>query len=91
MRSTRPRTASSTWDVAIVLRDHWGLPIDDELAIAEVVRGAPFPNRNAPISMPSQIYDIATFRTYPADGFVSGAQRLGTSPPYPWILQRTLP
>ena len=31
------------------------------------------------------------FRTYPADGFVSGAQRLGTSPPYPWILQQTLP
>ena len=41
--------------------------------------------------MPSQTYDIATFRTYPADGFVSGAQRLGTSPPYPWILQQTLP
>ena len=36
-----------TWDVAIVLRDHWGLPIDDELAIAEVVRGGPFPDRNA--------------------------------------------
>ena len=43
------------------------------------------------ISMRSQTYDIATFRTYPADGFVSAAQRLGTSPPYPWILQRTLP
>jgi tetratricopeptide (TPR) repeat protein/O-antigen ligase len=80
-----------TWDVAIVLRDHWGLPIDDELAIAEVVRGAPFPSRTAAISTPSQIYDIATFRTYPADGFVSRAQRLGTSPPYPWILQQTLP
>jgi tetratricopeptide (TPR) repeat protein/O-antigen ligase len=80
-----------TWDVAIILRDHWGLPIDDELAIAEVVRGAPFPSRNASISMPSQIYDIATFRTYPSDGFVSDAQRVGTSPPYPWILQRTLP
>jgi tetratricopeptide (TPR) repeat protein len=59
-----------TWDVAIVLRDHWGLPIDHELAIAEVVRGAPFPQRNAPISRPSQTYDIATFRTYPSDGFV---------------------
>jgi O-antigen ligase/tetratricopeptide (TPR) repeat protein len=80
-----------TWDVGIVLRDHWGLPIDDELAIAEVVRGAPFPSRDAPISVPIQTYDIATFRTYPADGFVSGAQRLGTSPPYPWILERTLP
>jgi tetratricopeptide (TPR) repeat protein len=80
-----------TWDVAIVLRDHWGLPIDDELAIAEVVRGGPFPDRDAPASVPGQIFDIATFRTYPADGFVSAAQRLGTSPPYPWVLQETLP
>ena len=42
-----------TWDVAIVLRDHWGLPIEDELAIAEVVRGGPFPDRDAPVSVPS--------------------------------------
>jgi O-antigen ligase/tetratricopeptide (TPR) repeat protein len=80
-----------TWDVAIVLRDHWGLPIDDEIAIAEVVRGGPFPERDAPVSVPGQIFDIATFRAYPSDGFVSGAQRLGTSPPYPWVLQETLP
>ena len=77
-----------TWDVAIVLRDHWGLPIDDELAIAEVVRGGSFPDRDAPVSVPSQTFDIATFRTYPADGFVRAAQRLGTSPPFPWILER---
>jgi O-antigen ligase len=80
-----------TWDVAIVVRDHWGLPIDDELAIAGVVRGRPFPERDAPIRRPSQIYDIATFRTYPSDGFVSGAKRLSTTPPYPWILEQTLP
>jgi hypothetical protein len=80
-----------TWDIVVVLRDHWGLPVDDEIAIASVVRGAPFPPRSAPVTVPGQIYDIATFRTYPADGFVADARRLGTSPPYPWILQETLP
>jgi hypothetical protein len=81
----------TTWDVTIVVRDHWGLPVDDEIAIAEVVRGRPFPDRNAPVRIPSQIFDIGSFRTYPSDGFVSSAQRLGTTPPFPWILARTLP
>ena len=81
----------TTWDVTIVVRDHWGLPVDDEIAIAEVVRGRPFPDRNAPVRIPGQIFDIGSFRTYPSDGFVSGAQRLGTTPPFPWILARTLP
>jgi O-antigen ligase len=81
----------TTWDVTIVVRDHWGLPVDDEIAIAEVVRGRTFPDRNAPVRTPDQIFDIASFRTYPSDGFVSGAQRLGTTPPFPWILARTLP
>ncbi len=83
--------AITTWDVAIVVRDHWGLPVDEEIAIAGVVRGRPFPDRAAPVRVPGQIFDIASFRTYPSDGFVSGAQRLGTTPPYPWILARTLP
>ena len=80
-----------TWDVVVVVRDHWGLPVDDEIAIASVVRGSPFPNRSAPVRVPGQIFDIASFRAYPADGLVADAQRLGTDPPYPWILQRTLP
>ncbi len=80
-----------TWDIVIVVRDHWGLPVDDELAIAAVVRGRAFPERDAPVGVPSQTFEIAAFRSYPRDGFVTDAQRLGTSPPYPWILQRTLP
>jgi O-antigen ligase len=83
--------AITTWDVAIVVRDHWGLPVDEEIAIAGVVRGRPFPDRAASVRVPDQIFDIASFRTYPSDGFVSGVQRLGTTPPYPWILGRTLP
>jgi hypothetical protein len=83
--------AIRTWDVAIVVRDHWGLPVDEEIAIATVVRGRPFPDRNAPVGPPGQVFDIGTFRTYPSEGFVSGTQRLGTTPPFPWILERTLP
>ena len=80
-----------TWDMAIVLREHWGLPVDEEIAIASVVRGRSFPEPDAPIKLPDQSFDIAIFRTYPADGFVSGARRLATTPPYPWILEQTLP
>jgi tetratricopeptide (TPR) repeat protein len=81
----------TTWDVAIVLHDHWGMPIEDDLAVAAVVRGRPVPDRDAPVRIPSQTFDIAAFRTYPVDGFVSRAKRLGTTPPYPWVLERMLP
>jgi O-antigen ligase/tetratricopeptide (TPR) repeat protein len=80
-----------TWDIVVVLHDHWGLPIDHELAVAGVVRDRAFPDRDATDRLPSLTYDIGAFRTYPADGFVGGARRLWTSPPYPWVLERTLP
>ena len=62
--SSRHRCAPdgiATWDVTIVVRDHWGLPVDDELAIAEVVRGRPFPDHSAPVRIPGQIFDIGRF------------------------------
>jgi tetratricopeptide (TPR) repeat protein len=79
------------WDLAVVLHEHWGLPIDRDLAIAGAVRGRSFPDREANPSVPGVIFDIGAFRAYPADGFVSDARRLGTRPPYPWILQEVLP
>jgi tetratricopeptide (TPR) repeat protein len=79
------------WDLAVVLHDHWGLPIDRDLAIAGAVRGRAFPERDVAPAVQGQILDIAAFRAYPADGFVSGAHRLGTRPPYPWILQEVVP
>lgn len=81
----------ATWDAVLVLDAHWGLPMDEHLAVAGVVRGSPVPDRDAQPTVPSLVYDIATFRAYPADGYVSGAQRLGTEPPYPWILGEMLP
>jgi hypothetical protein len=80
-----------TWDLAVVLRDHWGQSVDRERAIASVVRGRSFPERRVDVRTSSQIFDIAVFRTYPADGFVGDAHRLGTDPPFPWILQGLLP
>lgn len=80
-----------TWDVAIVLRTAWGEPVDRELRIAEAVRGASFPAPDRPVTLPGLTYDIASFRAYPADELVAAAVRLGTTPPFPWILRETLP
>ena len=80
-----------TWDLVIVLRDHWGLPIEDEVAIAETVRGGPLPARDAPPAVRGLTFDIASFRAYPRDGFVSDAIRAAAGTPYPWILEGLLP
>lgn len=79
------------WDLAIVLRDHWGLPIDDEVAIAEAVRGGPFPARDARQAIRGLSFDIASFRAYPRDGLVSDGIRAASGAPYPWILGDRLP
>ena len=65
--------------------------LDEELEIASVVRGRPFPARDAEPTPPGLIFDIASFRAYPGDGLVSGAVRLRTEPPYPWVLGGLLP
>ena len=80
-----------TWDVAIVLRDAWGQPVEDELRIAGVVRGRPFPAREAVPRIVTLTFDVATFRAYPRDGLVMAAVRTFTDPPYPWILAELLP
>jgi hypothetical protein len=36
------------------------------------------------------IFDIATFRAYPADGLVGSAQRLLPDTPWPWVLEPLL-
>jgi tetratricopeptide (TPR) repeat protein len=80
-----------TWDVAIVLRAHWGQDVGDELAAAAAVRGNRFPDRDAEARAPRLTYDIGAFRAFPGDGLVNAARRLRTEPPYPWSLERTLP
>jgi tetratricopeptide (TPR) repeat protein len=84
-----------TWDVALVLRRHWGEPVDAVLRIEEAVRGRPVADRDAvpadPHAAPGLTVDIGSFRAYPRDGLVDAAIRLRTRPPYPWILEVLLP
>ncbi|HJP71038.1 MAG TPA: O-antigen ligase family protein, partial [Candidatus Limnocylindria bacterium] len=79
------------WDLAVVLRHHWGQDVDRELAIASAVRGRAFPRPDAEQRQPRLTYDIGAFRAFPGDGLVSAARRLRTDPTYPWALEATLP
>ena len=79
------------WDLAVVLRHHWGENVDRELAIAGAVRGRDFPAPDAEQREPRLTFDIGAFRAFPGDGLVAGARRLRTDPTYPWALETTLP
>ena len=79
-----------TPDIAVILRDAWGEPIEQSIRIAEVVRGRPFPDRD-PRAGPRSIRDVGSLRTYPGDGFVTAAVRMTTRPAFPWTLQLILP
>jgi tetratricopeptide (TPR) repeat protein len=80
-----------TWQLAIVLRAHWGEPVDELVRIAEAVSGGPFLGRAQVTRTPSLTYDIASFRGVPLDGLLPGAERLRTAPPFPFVLERLLP
>ena len=79
-----------TPDIAVILRDAWGEPIEQSIRIAEVVRGRPFPDRD-PGAGPPSVRDVGSLRTYPGDGFVTSATRMTTRPAFPWALQLILP
>lgn len=79
-----------TPDIAVVLRDAWGEPIEPSIRIAEVVRGRHFPDRE-PGAGPRSVRDVGSFRVFPRDGFVTSAVRMTTRPAFPWALQLILP
>jgi O-antigen ligase/tetratricopeptide (TPR) repeat protein len=79
------------WDLAVILRDHWGEDVEREIAIAGAVRGRDFPAPDAEQREPRLTYDIGAFRAFPGDGLVAAARRLRTDPTYPWALEATLP
>ncbi len=79
------------WQIAIVLRDAWGQPIEAELRAWHALTGRNFPAPDHLPAPPSSTDDIASFRSYPGDELVPGAERLETDPIWPWVLRRTLP
>jgi O-antigen ligase/tetratricopeptide (TPR) repeat protein len=83
------RESTTAWDVAIVLRHHWGEPTDRLEAADEVLRGSGLSTERPTVGDLS--YDIASFRIYPRDGLVSAAARLIGDRPWPWVLEQLLP
>jgi hypothetical protein len=82
------RASSTSWDLAALIRRHYGRGVDHELAVGEVARGEPL--GEGPSQPAAAIYDIATFRGYPADGLVAAAERLLPETPWPWVLDPLL-
>ena len=80
-----------TWEIVIVVRDHWGEPVEREQRIRKALVGSAIPPRTRVSAGPGLSLDLASFRAYPGDELVAAAVRLGTDPPYPWSLARTLP
>ena len=80
-----------TWELVVVLRDHWGRSTERELRIAEVVRGGPFPARRASTLLPTITWDIASFRGWPIDGLLLEADRVRPQSNFPWALEAVLP
>ncbi|HLA65679.1 MAG TPA: O-antigen ligase family protein [Candidatus Saccharimonadales bacterium] len=76
------------WQIAALLQRHWGEDDAHALRMIEVasgVRSGPAPpRRGVPL-----LQDIATFRAYPGDSLVAGAQRLPPSG-WPWVLDPLL-
>jgi tetratricopeptide (TPR) repeat protein len=88
-RAKRLAPGSTTvWEVAALLDGHYGWDPQPMIRISDVVRGAPLATQ---ASRPAYlIFDIATFRAYPADGLVTAAQRLLPDTPWPWVLEPLL-
>lgn len=83
----------TTWDIAALLLDHWGEDATFALRMSEVARGAQLGSAqlgSAPPQRPTLVNDIASFRSYPGDGLVSGADPLLPDEAWPWALERLL-
>ena len=80
-----------TWQIAILLRTHWGEPVGDLIPIVEAVSGGSFLGRDQVARTPSVSFQLDSFRGVPLDGLLPDAERLRTTPPFPWILERLLP
>ncbi len=79
----------TAWDMAVLLRSHWGEPVDHILAIDDALRGGSIAEAGPPQAH-GLTYDIASFRIYPRDGFVRAAVRLLPDRPWPWVLEPLL-
>jgi O-antigen ligase/tetratricopeptide (TPR) repeat protein len=88
--ATEPETLT-TWEMVLVLRRHWGEPLEDALVVYAAVAGRAAPGFDATPGVSGLNYDIATFRAFPLDGFLRDAQHLITPRVWPWAMDAMLP
>lgn len=88
--ATQPESLT-TWEAVLVLRRYWGEPLDDALRIYTAVRGRPAPSPDARPGVAGLSYDIATFRAFPLDGLLRGAEHLLPPRVWPWAVEALLP
>jgi Flp pilus assembly protein TadD len=80
--------SATTWEVAALLARHYGDDPTPLIRIGDAVRGGTAGTaRPRPAFL---IFDIASFRAYPADGLVRAAERLLPDTPWPWVLEPLL-
>jgi O-antigen ligase/tetratricopeptide (TPR) repeat protein len=78
-----------TWEIASMLKSHWGEDATQAIAVAAFLRGKPLSYvREGP---PPVTYEISSLHIYPHDELVQGAERLMPAPPWPWALWSLLP
>jgi tetratricopeptide (TPR) repeat protein len=82
------RASPLTWEITALLEKHWGQDPTRALRLGEVTRGAPLAEGASQVAF--AIFDIASFRGYPADGLVLPAVRLLPEQPWPWVLEPLL-
>lgn len=77
-----------TWDLTALVAWSWGEDPNPARRIGAVIRGSLLvaPETRIDPAPPGLTYDIGSFRIYPRDGLVSGAERLLGPVPYPWYL-----
>ncbi|MGZ6340994.1 MAG: hypothetical protein ACXWMX_04030 [Candidatus Limnocylindrales bacterium] len=78
-----------TWEIASVLKLHWGEDATAVLRVAAFFHGSPL--RFSAGEIPQATFEVASLRPYPRDLLVRGATRLTLVPPWPWALERYLP
>lgn len=78
-----------TWEVAALLRRHWGEDLTETLRLARLVRGSSIPTGRP--TLPGAVFDTAAFRRVPLDGLIRAAEHLVADESWPWLLAPYLP
>lgn len=84
----------AVWDIAALLAEHYGEDPTRAIAVGDVLRAHSQGRDRRPPWDPRSyfppVYDVGTFRAYPADGLVRESDRLLTDRSWPWAIDPLL-